>query len=180
MKVVSDISKDGVSAFQPIFFELSGQWLLDPNEVNGWGQLGVHDNVNSQDLGNVGANLNRLAGGLMFPFDVRLKRMKAWHYNSNGSALPWGWVFFKQQKLEDDNDVTTTYIHDEVANNGGEGPRDYGNNRNYPTDILFNGNNEAIINEGVMFGMGVASPTAITTNYYVRILTGFLEFERLS
>ena len=43
-----------ISQNRDIIFPLSGQWLLDPNEMNGWGVLGPYDNSNTQDLGNVG------------------------------------------------------------------------------------------------------------------------------
>lgn len=66
---------------------IGGQYLLDPNEINGLGQLGFTDNTNSLDLGNVGAaNLNRNTGGFCFPFDVKIKRLYVWHKNSNADA----------------------------------------------------------------------------------------------
>lgn len=177
MKALSDIRKDDVSAFQPIVYHLGGQWLLDPNEVNGWGILGVIDNVNSQDLGNVGAtNYTRLAGGLTWPFPVRLKSFHAQHYVTNDNAHAWGWTFFKQKKQDGSNTVTTTPLFDEIANNGGTPPNDYGDTITRIKDLTFV--NSPVIQPGEMFGMGVASPTANTTNYYVRILAGHLEFER--
>ena len=161
----------------PFLYHLGGQFLLDPNEMNGWGQLGPIDNTNALDLGNVGAaNTNRNAGGLVFPFDIKINRLYAWHKDSNNSAEPWGWIMFAQQKNAGSNTVTTTYILDEVADNGGTGPRDY-NNNNQLTDLSFTTGN--ILPAGEVLVLGVAAPTAVGTNYYVQIQSGFLELERI-
>ena len=159
-------------------FWLGTQFLLDPGEVNGWGILGIYDNSNTQDLGNIGAaNLNRIAGGLKFPWDVRIKRFNADHYNSIATALPWGWVLFSQEKNPGSNTVTTTYLLDEVTSNNGVGPRDYGNTTNQETDLILP--STAIVPAGHTLGMGVAAPTAVGTNNYVRILSGYLLMEKV-
>ena len=161
-----------------IVFPLGGQYLFDPGEINGWGILGVYDNSNTQDLGNIGStSLSRLAGGIVFPYDVRLKRFYAWHYNSDGGALPWGWVILTQEKTDSSNATTTTYLLDEVGDNGGTGPRDYGNNQNQLTDLSFDP--MPVISAGDTICLAVASPTAVGTNNYARILSGYFEFEQV-
>ena len=161
----------------PIIQQLGGQFLLDPNEYNGWGTLGTFDNSNTQDLGNIGAAPARLAGGFSYPFDVKLVRFFAWHYNSNGGALPWGWRIVRQEKIASSSAVSFVNILDEVGANGGDGPRDYGNTQTQKTDL----NLSAVdtIPAGEVIVLGVESPTAITSNNYVRILSGFFEFKRV-
>ena len=133
---VNDYTPQFSDASTSFLWPLGGQFLLDPNEINGWGIQGPIDHSNTQDLGNVGAaNLSRLSGGLCFPFAVRIEHFFAWHSNSAANAQAWGWVLAKQQKTAGSNTVTTTYILDEVADNGGTGPRNYGNNQNQQTDI---------------------------------------------
>ena len=174
--ILGQSSADEVLKLMPLFKDLGGQFLLDPNEFNGYGVLGPFDNVNSQDLGNVGAAVNRLAGGFVFPFDVKLTRFFAWHYNSNAAAQAWGWRIARQAKTADSNVVANVDLLAEVADNGGTGPRDYGNTITRLTDITFVGDT---IPAGEVVVLGVESPTANATNYYARILAGYLQFQRV-
>ena len=160
-------------------FPLGGRFLLDPNEFNAWGILGVYDDTNSQDLGNVGDTTpSRLAGGLSFPFDIQLLRFVADHRNTNAAAEAWGWRIFRQDKLSTpaagSSDVTAVDILNEV-NDGNI--RDYLNNVNQKTEIEFN---DIIIPAGEVLVLGVESPTAVATpNYYVEIQSGYFEYVRL-
>ena len=62
--------------------ELGSRYLLDPNEINVMGPFGEIDTAHTLDGGNVGTLAwSRLSGGYSFPWDVRLKRMYAQHYN---------------------------------------------------------------------------------------------------
>jgi len=158
---------------------LSGQFLLDPDEVNGWGVLGPYDNTNNQDLGNVDSNLNRNSGGFSFPFRVRIRNFMAWHKNNNADALAWGWILAKQIKTPSSNVFTTTYVLDEVADNGGVGPRDYSNNTNQMTSLFLKDLPESILEKDEVLILGVASPTAVATNRWVQIQSGYIEFEKL-
>ena len=162
----------------PLLFPLASQYLLDPNEFNGWGAIGVYDNVNTQDLGNVGtANPSRIAGGICFPFDITVKRFYAWHYNSNAAAQAWGWRLGVQTKNAGSNAVSWDDIINEVGDNGGTGPRNYSNTTTQNTDIILN--TPTVIPAGNVLVLGVESPTAVGTNYYVRILSGYIEAERV-
>jgi len=175
--VTGKITVEDIVKKIPIIQQISGRWLLDPNEINGWGQHGMFDNTNSADLGNVGdLTPSRLAGGPVYPFDVRLKRFYAWHRNSNGAALPWGWLIFRQEKIIDTTAQSAVYILDETGDNGGAGPRDYGNNNTQLTDITFT---DVIIPAGELINLSVTSPTAVATNYYAEVMSGYLEFERV-
>ena len=157
-------------------FPLGGQFLADPNEVNGIGNIGPYDNTNTQDLGNVGAaNLSWLAGGLSFPWPVKLKRFWTVHRINNSAVEPWGWVIFRQTKTNASATVSTTYILDEVADNAGVGPRDYGNTIIRISDETL----DETIPAGEVLGWGIAAPTAITTNRYVQILSGYFLFEKV-
>lgn len=167
---------------QPVIIQLGGQFLLDPNEVNGWGNIGRIDNSYTQDLGNVGAaTMNRLAGGVLFPYGVKIVRMEAWHRNSNAAALPWGWVLARQSKTAGNNTVSTTFMLDESSVRSGiengSGLRDYSNNSNQYTDFTTFTND--VIPAGETIVLGVGSPTAVTTNYYVQVMSGFIQFERV-
>ena len=161
--------------------QLGNRFLLDPNEMTGIGLLGPYDNTHSQDLGNVGSvSLTRTTGGFEYPFDVRLKRFRIWHSNSNADAEAWGWFIARAQKVDDSTAVlATTYILDEVADSGGAGPRDYGNTRTFMTDIEIPDTPEAVIPAGETITMGVSAPTANNTNYYVNCHGGYFLFERL-
>jgi len=163
-----------------IIFQVSGQWLLDPNEQNGWGVIGVYDNTNSQDLGNVGAEINRLAGGISFPFDVRIDRLQLWHQNSNNSAQAWGWVMTRQQKVAGSNTRTNTVVFDEVADNAGVAPRNYLSTANQLTDIDTSELPNNVLPAGHILNLAIAAPTAVTTNYYARVMSGFLELTRVN
>lgn len=164
---------------EPIVYQFSSQFLLDPGEYNSWGLQGVSDNINSQDLGNVGtANLNRNAGGLSFPFDVRLKRFTAHHRVSNGLAEPWGWFIARVLKTPPGNGISTTWMLDESFDRGpGTNLRDYGNNQNQYSDLTTFDND--VIPAGEILVVGVGAPTAIGTDYYVQVSSGYLEFERV-
>ena len=176
--VVGKLTALDVLKLQPILKDLGGQFLLDPNEFNGWGILGPFDNTNNQDLGNVGAvAVSRIAGGFVFPFDVRLVRFYAWHYNSNAAAQAWGWRILRQEKNAASNVVTGVDILNEVSDNGGAGPRDYASTITQLTDIDLSAS--ATIPAGEVLVLGVEAPTANATNYYSRILSGFLEFKRV-
>lgn len=161
----------------PIVWPLGGEILLDPNEHCGWGPRGPFDDRQTQDLGNVGANLNRNAGGLSFPFDVQLSRFRAWHRNSNADAQAWGWRIAVQQKTAASNAVTSSDILNQVSDNGGAGPNDYGNNQNQLTDVTFA--TPTTITAGDVLVLGVEAPTANTTNRYVQIQSGYLLLERV-
>lgn len=159
----------------PWVYPLGGQYLLDPGEMNGWGVLGPGDDTNTQDLGNFDTNTPaHTAGGLVFPWDVRITRFFAWHRNSNNSAQAWGWVLFDQEKTAGANTDPTTFIINEVVDNGNVGPRDYGNNINQQTDMSL----DYTLPAGHTLTLGVSSPTAVTTNYYVQIMSGYLLLER--
>lgn len=162
------------------FFTLSGQWLLDPNEINGWGVTGPYDPTNSQDLGNVGAaNLAWTAGGVMFPFDVNLLRFRCIHRNNNAENQAWGWVLAHIAKVVGGTNAgATSYILDEVADNGGVGPRDYLATSQQLTDIDLTAlPNTASVPAGNLINVAVASPTAVATNRYVQVLGGYLSWE---
>ena len=162
--------------------ELGSRYLLDPNEMNVMGPLGEIDTNHTLDGGNVGALVwNRLSGGYTFPWDVRLKRFYAQHYNSNSAAQAWGWVIAKLEVTFDSNaTLPATYILDEVAENGGTGPRNYSNNSRQLTDITFVDSPANLIPANTQIGMGASAPTADTTNYYANIFTGYLLFEKVN
>ena len=160
---------------------LGGQYLLDPNEMNGWRERGAFDDTFSTDLDNVGdTNPIRLSGGLCFPFDVKIKRFFAWHRISNSTAEAWGWVIYQQQKTNNSTSVTSQFILDEVGDNGGAGPNDYNNTNNQLTDIDLSEAANNVLLAGDVLTLGVAAPTAQTTNRYVQVMSGYLEFERIN
>lgn len=175
----AEVASD-VNELRKFIFPLGGRFLLDPNEFNAWGQLGPYDDTNSLDLGDVGDTTpSRLAGGVMFPWDVKLIQMQAFHQNSNALAEAWGWRIFRQAKAATptagSSVVTAVDILNEV-NGATVGPRDYGNNVTQKTELTFT---DVTIPAGEVLVLGVESPTAVATNYYVNIFSGFLEFERV-
>lgn len=135
-----EVSMPNTPKFNEFTHALGGAYLLDPGEINGWGARGPVDESLTTDLGNTQTtNWSRAAGGLMFPFDVRLKRFQCFHYNSNAAAEAWGWAIARQSKAATTtvgtNNRTTTVLLNEVVDNGGVGPRNYLNNVNQQTDI---------------------------------------------
>lgn len=178
-----------LNGLDPLVFPLGGDFLLDPNEVNGWGVIGPYDQRNSQDLGDVTAlNAGTLSsnniGGIVFPFDVKLTEVRIIHDNSNAAALAWGWVILTSTFTFDSNTEATTVHWNEVA--GGTGPRDYGDNVKQQTLVTEAANDSGAavlpgttIPAGTMITLAVAAPTAVGTNYYVRINAGYLKFDRV-
>lgn len=163
---------------EPIIFPLGGRFLLDPNEFNAWGSIGPYDDTNSQDLGNVGDTTPaRAAGGICFPFDVEIQRFYMWHYNSSASAQAWGWRMLRQEKQDASNAQVSVDLLNEVTANAGVGPRDYGDTTTQLTDIDLSAN--AAIPAGQVIVLGVEAPTAPSTNYYVNVMAGYLEFTRV-
>ena len=164
-----------------LWWPLGGQFRLDTvaNEINGWGSVGPVDDSNTQQIGAVGdVTLSRNAGGLVFPFDVHLRRFYTWHRNNNGDAQPWGWVIHRMVKNAGSNTVSSTYVLDEVADNGGTGPRNYGNGQTQLTDIDLTAVTAAQnIPAGETIGLGVAAPTAGTSQRFVQIHSGYMLFE---
>ena len=160
---------------------LGSQYLLDPNEVNGWSIRGPFDDLMTIDLGNANSAVRtQTAGGLMFPWPVRLLQMGAFHRNSNADVEAWGFNIFKQLKTNNSTAVTTTHLIDEVADNSGVGPRDYQTTIPQMSTIPFDAaepNN--IIGENEILTLAVSAPTAVTTNYYVQMYGGYLLFERV-
>lgn len=162
-------------------FPIGGRFLLDPNEFNAWGIQGPYDDTNSQDLGDVGDTTPaRVAGGVTFPYDVEIINFHAYHRNNNGGALPWGWRIFKQTKLATpgagSSDVTAVDVLNQINENGGTPPNDYGNTITQKTEIDFT---NVTLTAGEILVLGVESPTAIATNNYVEIFSGFIQFKRI-
>ena len=170
----------GGAEFNEFTEQLGGSFLLDPNEISGWSHRGTVNDINTMKLGNSQAtDLSRFAGGLMFPFDVRLKRFQCFHHNSNAAARAWGWVIAHQTKdatpAAGSNNCSTTIILNEVTDNGGVGPRNYLNNVNQQTDLSF----DVVIPAGDIIVLAVDAPTATTADHYVNILGGYFLFERV-
>lgn len=163
--------------------KIGGQFFLDTGEYNGWGVLGAVDETNNQDLGNVGASsLSRIAGGIMYPFDVRIKRLRLVHANNNANAIAFGWAIAKLTKNNSSNTQTTEWLYDEAFDrtaNGvpnGNGLRNYLNNTNQITDISL----DVIVEAGKVICLMAGSPSGNgDTNRYVRVQSGYFEFERL-
>jgi hypothetical protein len=169
--------RDLLNQHAPILQELGGNFLLDPNEFNGWSTNGPTGDRFQNDLGDVGAAPIRTAGGFCFPFDVKLTRLYAWHMNSNVAVQAWGFRVFYQTKVDGSNAVTNQDLINQVAGNGGVGPNNYGNTDNQLTDIDTSGS-AITIPAGSIVGFGVEAPTAPGTNYFVRIMGGYMRFER--
>ena len=163
--------------FGGLVFQISGQWLLDPGEVNGWQAIGVYDNTNSADLGNIGANVSWLTGGLLFPFDVKVKRLKMWQRVNNIDALAYGWQLFHSLPVDGSGaGRVPTYLLDQV----GDGNLLDNDNRWYLVDLSAPAEiSDATIPAGQVITLAVAAPTAITTNRYAQVGAGFLELERV-
>lgn len=190
LTIADDVIDEGnltgatVTRYNTEVIRLAGQFLLDPNEVNGWGQIGWQDNTNSQDLGDVGATtFNRLTGGLIFPYDVKVKSFFVHHYNSNAAALAWGWVMGTQTKTGGSNTVTTDFILDESSVrsgvNNGAGLRNYLNTTTQETSLDLSSDPNNLVEAGEVLFLGVGAPTAVGTNYYVRVMSGYIEVERV-
>lgn len=165
------------------FFDLSGQWLADPDEMNGWGATGPFDPTNTQDLGNSNAvNLHYLTGGYSRPFEIELLRMYIWHRDNNTTVEPWGWYLSHGIKVENSTavQVTEDVLH-EVNDNGGVGPRDYPNTRGYLTDLDLTTipSSKRTVPAYSVVNLSVSTPTAIATNRYVQVMTGWIEYKRV-
>ena len=169
------VNSGGAAAQPNIYVPIGGQFLLDPNETNGWGYIGiVDDTVTFKMADATDTHWARTSGGIMFPIDVELVSFDAWHYNSSNSVQPWGWSLNKQTKTEGSAARSNVSILHEL-NDGNT--RDYGDTNNRNTSIDFTGNPEKLIPSGDVFGLGVSTLTTISTNYYVRVMAGMLVFK---
>lgn len=157
---------------------LGSRYLLAANRFSGWAADGIIDQTMTVNLGSVGGTIPRAAGGLTYPFDVQIKRLFAWHYNSNGAALPWGWRIARQVKNVNSYAVSHTDILRQCVGTGASAvaPNDYGNNRQQQTDIDLSGTDPVPSGEVIVFG--VEAPTA-TGTYNVLVMSGFIEMERV-
>jgi len=179
---VTDIQESGVSSTWHPPIMLGGEFLIDPGEINGWGVRGRLDDRHTNDLGNAGAtNLATSTGGVVLPYDVRVKRLLVHHTNSNANAaISWAWVLAKQTWSGGSATRTTTYVLDQVTATGAAGYNNYATTIRQLTDIDLSGNAENVVPAGDMLTLGVAgASTTPSTNYYVRCHAGFIELERI-
>lgn len=165
-------------------YHLGGRFFLDnpgdTAEINGWGATGPTDDTISQDLGNVSAypNLSRVAGGLVFPEDMRVLRMLVHHYDNNADGLRWGWVVTRLQRpvttTTGSNTQTEVSIYSEIGNY-----RDYTNNTNQLTDIGPTDFTDNVLIAGEILNLAVAVDDSDTgdTNRYVQVMGGYIELE---
>lgn len=187
----TDTAKALLNQHAPLIQPFSGQFLLDPNEVNAWATLGPNDQSMTGDIGDVTA-LNAAGtlgsnnfGGFIAPYDMKLTEFCAIHDNSNGSALAWGWVIFHVSFTLNSNAEVATLILNEAA--GNVGLRDYADSFKQKTLVTLTDSdqpggpplNDITIPRGDMVTLGVAAPTAFSTNYYVRVAGGYMRFERV-
>ena len=160
--------------------QFSGQFLLDPNEYNGWSSVWHNDETVTSDLWNVWAAVTWVAWGYSFPFDIQPKRLTAWHRNSNAAALAWGWRINGQTKIENSSARTDVEILREVVWDGATGiaPRNYLSTLMQRTDIDLS--SAPVIPAWAVITIWVEAPTAITTNYYVQVPSGNFIYDRVS
>jgi len=178
-ETTGEVLMPNTPGFKQFVQQFAGAWLLDPNEHNGWGPRGFVDEANTQDLGNVGADYSRVAGGFMYPFDVKILGFKAKHYNSNATAHAWGWRLGYHTWTDSSNVVNTTNLLQEVADNAGVGPRNYLSTTTKGTDLDLSANGW-VMPAGAVLTVGIEAPTAEATNYYVNVMSGFLLLERVN
>ena len=158
--------------------QLSGRFLLDPNEINWVWERWWTQGSFARDYGNSeSTTIDRRAGWVSFPFDVRLNRFHAWHSNSNGAAEAWGWMIGTLTKTWGSNTVTPVILKNEVTDNGSVWPRNYNNTQNQETDIDMSWG--PIIPAWTLIILWVDAPTANATNYYVNMHSGYFEFEKV-
>ncbi|MCG7492479.1 hypothetical protein [Thalassobius sp. Cn5-15] len=176
----------------PYLRDFTGQYLLDPNEVNGVGVLGPNDQSQTADLGDVtalnnlaiGAGMTNSLGGWIFPFDVKLTGVDAIHDNSNGLAEAWGWMIWHTSfSFNSNNEAFQGFLLNECST--GFGLRDYQNPSKQRTSVTTTTSDiggptlaDVVIPAGNMVTLGVGAPTAPSANYFVRVNAGNLRFER--
>ena len=162
------------------YIDFGGQFLLDPNEINGFGVMGPFDDSNTQDLGDVGTEPTQVAGGWHRPFDFKVTRLSGWIRESNNDAVdPWGFLLFRQKKTDGSNDRVNTKILAEVAENNGVGPRSYDGTQPFWFSVDLSSRPNNIVEVGEILGFGVEAPTAMLTNRHVQFMSGLIEFERV-
>ena len=161
----------------PIIVPIGSEYRLDPGEFNGWGNIGIYDQLHSLDLGNVGAGVtNRVAGGLIFPFAVQPVRLYAHFRQDTAASGPWGFRLAYQTKTGGTNAVTSTDIFSEAQANGGVGPREYNNTTNQQIDLDLTVYGSIPALQTIVFGV---ESTAVGGGD-IQVQSGFLQFERIS
>ncbi len=160
--------------------QFSGQFLLDPNEFNGWGALWQNDETVTTDLWNVWAAVTWVSWGFSFPFDIQPKRLTARHRNNNAIIHAWGWRINGQIKTDNSSARTDIEILREVVWTGATGiaPRDYGNTLMQRTDVDLS--SSPIIPAWAVISIWMEAPTADWTNRYVQVPSGNFVYDRVS
>lgn len=181
--ILRRVFADGVYGWIPVKiqeFHFSGQFLCDPNEINAWGVTGFVDTTNSQDVANSQAT-QRLwtAGGPKWPYPIQLLEFHAVFRENNAGVEAWGWALAKKPFLENSTAAAGATIINEVIDNGGVGPRDYGNTRPHSDTLDLSQLPESILLPNEMLNVGVDTPTAETNNRYIQTYSAYIRYHRV-
>lgn len=101
----------------PMVQAIGGTFILDPGELNSWGQFGFGDETGNVDLGNVGATtLPQTAGGFTFPFDVLFDAIQLdYRENATDVADEWGFFLAHGTPPLDGSAIPITYLLDDLG-----------------------------------------------------------------
>ena len=100
----------------PIVTQLTGSFLLDPNEVNSFGQFGLGDETATVDVGNIGTpTFPQQSSGFSFPMDVTIDGLSV-DYRQDAATVvdPWGFVIATGAPDLAGNPIALTYLLDDL------------------------------------------------------------------
>lgn len=161
---------------------IAGQFQATGGAIKGWGAGGTVDETAFQSLGLVGdANINSIAGGFVFPYDVTIKSVTLKHRNNSNGVGEWGWLFYSFEQTDDSSTITTEFLRDEsTARAGVPGPalRDYNDNDWHTTTLTAADFKTYTIPAGHVVGLAVSYPTSADSDGTVDVKAGVIVFEK--
>ena len=178
-----------------IVVPLGGRYHIDDqaDDLSGMGILGPYY-VTQVDMGGLAStNLNRTAGGFMFPFDVRIDRVFMDFYQSvaDMGVNHWGWLISRVERTRPGNDRETTFVYDERSlgvrsaidsgwTEADGNNRDYGNNQNQYMDLDLSDEANNVVPSLEVINFSVFHEgTANANNRYIYNLSGFMMVTRV-
>lgn len=103
------------TALPSIDEQVYGSFILDPNEINSFGQFGVGDETANADMGNVGSTtFPQMSGGWIYSTDMTFERLMIDYRETTGVANPWGFVLAHGTPPLDGGVIPMTYIIEDL------------------------------------------------------------------
>lgn len=157
---------------------LTGEFLADPNEFTVWGERGPRLSRHNLDGGDVGTtSINNLAGGLIYSYPVIVEHVFGICRATSGNIGDIGFrMVHGQPNIQSTAARPVEDIFNEVAANGGTGPRVFDNDQVQRFDIR---PDRQIVPAFNVITFGIEMPTGANTNHYVQFMASSILIRRV-